>query len=102
MSDNVQKLEKEFQFRKNTYKQLEEGDNYYLYGVWNLKQNAVGEPSYYEIFKKTIEKERTMQFNDKVYPQREIYPSDSHFGRWAWCCTSMERVNEIKQEESLV
>ena len=90
----MKKLEKAFHFRKNTYVQLEEGDNYYLYGVWNLKDDAIGEPSYYEIFKKKIAKAVTLKGVE--YPEREKYPSDNDFGVWAWCCSSMDRVNHIK------
>lgn len=90
----MKKLEKTFHFRKNTYVQLEEGDNYYLYGVWNLKDDAIGEPSYYEIFKKKIAKAVTLKGVE--YPEREVYPNDNDFGKWAWCCSSVGRVNRIK------
>lgn len=90
----MKKLEKTFHFRKNTYLQLDEGDNYYLYGVWNLKDDAIGEPSYYEIFKKKTAKAVTLKGVE--YPEREKYPSDNDFGVWALCCSSMDRVNRIK------
>lgn len=89
------KLEKRFNFRKNTFVQLEEGDDYYLYGVWNLKDEAIGTPSYYEIFKKKIAKEKKMP-SGATYQEREKYPSDNDFGVWSWCSSSMERVNIIK------
>lgn len=95
----MKKLEKQFKFRKNTYVQLEEGNNYYLYGVWNLKEEAVGEPSYYEIFKKKVRQEETIK--GVFYPEREQYPCDEAFGNWAWCCGNMERVEFIKKEKSL-
>lgn len=91
----MRKLEKQFNFRKNTYVQLDEGNNYYLYGVWNLKDEAIGEPSYYEIFKKKIVKEKRMP-SGVTYPEREKYPSDNDFGVCAWCCSSMDRVDYIK------
>lgn len=90
----MRKLDKKFNFRKNTYVQLEEGDNYYLYGVWNLKDEAVGEPSYFEIFTKKVAKAATLKGVE--YPEREVYPNDNDFGTAAWSCSSVERVNYIK------
>lgn len=95
----MKKLEKEFKFRKNTYRQLEEGSNYYLYGVWNLKDDAIGEPSYYEIFKKKVAQPTTIK--GVFYPEREQYPWDEAFGDWAWCPSTKERVEFIKKEKRL-
>lgn len=100
MCDNVKKLEKEFKFRKNTYRQLEEGEKYYLYGVWNLNDNTEGEPSYYELFEKKTANPTTFP-NGQTYPLRELYPSDNNFGLWAWCCTTKERVDYIKKLKTL-
>lgn len=95
----MKKLDKEFQSKQNTYKQLEEGDNHYIYAVWNLKDKAVGEPSYYEIFKKKVAKAATLK--GVYYPERETYPNDKDFGDWAWCCNTLEKCNYIKNEKSL-
>ena len=96
----MKKLEKEFKFRNNTYVQLEEGNNYYLYGVWNLKDEAIGKPSYYEIFKKKVAKAVILKGID--YPTREVYPNDDDFGSTAWCCRTIEEVDYIKQVKNAV
>lgn len=95
----MDKLKKEFQAKQNTYKQLEEGENFYLYGVWNLKDEAKGKPSYYEIFEKKIVPAVTIK--GVFYPEREIYPKDEDFGSWGWCSNSIEQCNFIKEEMSL-
>lgn len=96
----MERLKKEFKFRDNTYVQLEEGENFYLYGVWNLKDEAVGTPSYYEIFEKKVVKSNVMP-SGREYPEREIYPKDEDFGSWAYCCNTLERCEFIKKEMSL-
>lgn len=95
----MRKLEKQFNFRKNTYVQLEEGENFYLYGVWNLKGEAKGKPSYYEIFEKKVAKEVTLK--GVYYPEREVYPKDEDFGSCGWCCNTLEQCEFIKEEMSL-
>lgn len=95
----MQKLSKHFQFRQNTYVQVEEGESHYIYAVYNLKDKPEGEPSYYEVFRKKSRKAETI--NGRSYPEREAYPSDDAFGNWAWCCTTLERVQCIRNEKGL-
>lgn len=87
----MEKLQKKFNSRQNTYVQLGEGENHYLYGVYNLKCEQEGEPSYYEVFRKKVRKANVMP-NGVEYPDREVYPGDRDFGNWAWCCNTLERV----------
>ena len=96
----MQKLSKQFQFRQNTYVQVEEGESHYIYAVYNLKDKPEGEPSYYEVFRKKADKEKTFP-SGQTYPEREIYPSEDAFGNWAWCCGTLERVQCIKNEKGL-
>lgn len=54
--------------------------------------------SYYEVFRRKIAKASMREFPNgyaKEYPDREIYPGDSAFGNWAWCCDTLERATEI-------
>lgn len=54
--------------------------------------------SYYEVFRRRIAKASTREFPNgsvKEYPDRVIYPGDSAFGNWAWCCGTLERAMEI-------
>lgn len=99
MQQETRRLPTLFYSNRNTYRQIEEGGNYYLYGVWNLKDNSDGDPSYYEIFRKTCAKSETI--NGKQYPERETYPKNNNFGSWAWCCNTLERVEYIKTEKGL-
>lgn len=97
---SMEKLRKQYNKNKNTYVQLEEGENHYLYGVWNLKDSPEGEPSYYEVFRKKFCKANVMP-NGVEYPDREVYPNDNDFGSTAWCCNTMERVQFIRNEKCL-
>ena len=96
---SMEKLKKQYSKNKNTYVQLEEGENHYLYGVWNLKDSPEGEPSYYEVFRKKVRKAETIK--GQPYPEREAYPGDNDFGSTAWCCNTLERVQFIREEKCL-
>ena len=95
----MEKLKKQYNRNRNTYVQLEECENHYIYGVWSLKDIPEGAPSYYEVFRRKALKAETI--NGHAYPEREAYPSDKDFGVWAWCCSTLERANRIKTEKCL-
>lgn len=53
---------------------------------------------YYEVFRRVVRKARTVTFPSgsvKDYPKMVVYPGDSAFGEWAWCCGTLERAMEI-------
>ena len=82
--------------RKNgfTYTQVCRGERSCVY-----EQLVTPEVKYYEVFIiKTRAEEK--QFG-KVYPAREVFPSNEDFGATAWSCRTLEkamrRFNEIER-----
>ena len=46
--------------------------------------------NYYEVFKYHVGHNDI--FHDDDW---EIYPSDEHFGYWAWCCSDLNSVRKV-------
>ena len=87
-------MKKDFRKKGVNYKQIEATDKYFVYECTPSEG-----PVYYEVFKKVIDKINT----DKkrlMYPGYDaytVYPSDSQFGIWAWCCSTLNRVEKYRQ-----
>ncbi len=47
----------------------------------------------YEVFLIKIKPESVL--NDKLIPEREIFPHDEAFGYWAWCCMALKDAFEM-------
>ena len=65
--------------------------------VYSRASKDVSHP-YFEVFRRKTARASIREFPNgrvKEYPDREIYPGDSAFGNWAWCCCTLERATEI-------
>lgn len=54
--------------------------------------------AYYEVFRRKVaEAGRRVMPGGVVleWPRMVVYPGDSAFGEWAWCCGTLERAMEI-------
>jgi hypothetical protein len=68
------------------------------YGYVYVRASEDVSHPYYEAFARKVAKASTREFPNgsvKEYPDRVIYPGDSAFGNWAWCCGTLERAMEI-------
>lgn len=80
-----------------TFTQLEKNNEYALYKRTNDEDGAI---ICYEIFKRKIS-DIPPKWKDAPqwaqYDKMEVYPSNEHFGIWAWCCRTLESVEKIKK-----
>lgn len=83
-------MEKEFVKWNRKFKQVLETSNFFMYEVI-----AYGD-KYYEVFKK-LETKYICQNGKwiKTGKKEYKYPSDCHFGIWAWCCSNEKRVMKV-------
>lgn len=53
----------------------------------------------YEVFERRLEKMRERKLGDRlIIPTHDMYvryPNDECFGKWAWCCKTLDRAEEI-------
>ena len=88
----VRDLDKEFTKKGELFIQIEKGDNYYIY------KRVIETSIYYEVFERRVAKLndfwRKYDTNGKYegYDSFEQYPNDESFGKWAYCCNSLERA----------
>jgi len=77
----MRKLEE--QLYKNGYKYvlLKRNDSAAMYGQYHL--DNLDTPRMYEVFRVQITKESTLP-NGEISPEKETFPSNSVFGKWAW------------------
>lgn len=83
-------LKKEF-VRKGgrEYRQLFKNDKFAAYECTQTFED--GSTSYWcEVFKIRVSKPD--KFHNDSY---EVYPSDEHFGLWAWCCSYYGQVERV-------
>lgn len=82
--NKITEIDKEFTYKGENFVRVFENGEWYIY-----RRDHYG-TFYYEVFmKKVVDK---IDFDTKV-PTGEkkfTYPKDDHFGRWAWCCKSLE------------
>ena len=72
-------LKDEFTKRGYIYKLKSRGEKALMYAQYDDESlSLVG----YEVFKIKISEEKTVF--DKTYETQEKFPSDEHFGKWAW------------------
>lgn len=77
--------------RKNgfDYRLIKKGDKAYIYEQWDDEFEFVVA---YEVFKIKIEKEKLV-FGD-LMPEREVFPGNEDFGKWAWTYGTLEKAEE--------
>lgn len=88
----MRKLREEFSKRTLHFKQLHKDTNVVIYQVSH--PNSETQP-WFEVFKY---KTTTMCPMDKNYDPNEVveaYPSDEHFGLWAWSCSNVESLAKV-------
>ena len=89
-------LKKEFVKNNREFKQVLETSNFFMYQV-TAYGNDNYQDIYYELFKKTLQNERVyddigwVDTGNKTY----YYPSNEHFGVWAWCCSNEKCVMKV-------
>lgn len=84
----MQKLKEKFTKRGETFTKVYESEKAYIYS------RMVGKVEYFEVFKKKYGKVIKNE-NGKIIKTdelREYYPCDEDFGKFAWCCRSLERA----------
>lgn len=92
MSMKVKELDKEFTKKGDLFTQIEKGDSYYIY------KRDMQECVCYEVFERKIvnlnDFWRKYDTNGKYdgFDSFEKYPNDEQFGKWAYCCNSLERA----------
>ena len=90
----VRQLDKEFTKKGELFTQVEKGNNYYIY------KRVVETAVYYEVFERKVAKLndfwRKYDTNGKYdgFDSFEQYPNDESFGKWAYCCNTLERAQE--------
>lgn len=74
---------------------MEKNESYVLY------ECSTEDYKYYEIFKYRTQPFNKYYDNPNGYDEVEVYPNDESFGKWAWCCSNMNRVEYIKKVKNL-
>ena len=88
----VKELEKEFVKKGEVFTQIEKTDDYYIYK--RDQKSCV----YYEVFERRDAKLndfwRQYDTNGKYdgFDSFEPYPNDEQFGKWAYCCNTLEKA----------
>lgn len=85
----------EFKKKGVSYKQIEKNERYVIY------QCTRDNDTYYEVFKYTVKNYPSYFSNGNKYKYAECYPSDEEFGKWAWCCNTMNRVKAMIDKHNL-
>lgn len=88
MEEEFKILPQEYSVTGYKYEQVKRGEKAIYY--------CCKETATYEVFLITTKK-ATVVFN-KAVPAREIIPSNSNFGQWAWCVFSEEKAAKIFQQ----
>lgn len=89
----------EFTRKKMLYQQIAKTDDYYIYKV------SDGVLEYFEVFKRKLSKiyikdDKSSHLLTPLPNNYKVkYPNDEDFGKWAWCCRTMNRVNKIIESE---
>ena len=98
MNQKTKELDKKFTKKDEVFTQVEKGDNYYIYK--RDMQCAVC----YEVFARKVIKLNDFwrQFDKKGkydgYDSFEQYPNNEQFGKWAYCCSNLEKAQKLAKE----
>lgn len=84
----MKKLKENFKKHGETFTKVYESEKAYIYS------RMVGKVEYFEVFKKTYK--NVSDYVDGKYvitdELREYYPKDEDFGKFAWCCRTIEKA----------
>lgn len=90
----MQKLKEKFEKYGETFTKIYESDKAYIYS------RMVGKVEYFEVFEKKYR--NISDYVDGKFVNtgelREFYPSDEDFGKFAWCCRTLERAKSYLQK----
>ena len=91
-NNTVQEIELNFTYRGDIFKQVKKSEKGYIYERENSGKK------YFEVFK-IKETEILSDFENKIGSGefKHRYPKDEDFGKWAWCCSNLNRAKEIFQ-----
>lgn len=89
-------LKKEFVKNNKGFKQVLETSNFFMYQV-TAYGNDNYQDIYYEVFKKKPQLEQIYSDSGWTKTGNRIYyyPSNEHFGLWAWCCSNEKCVMKV-------
>lgn len=84
----MKKLQENFKKHGEIFTKVYESEKAYIYS------RMVGKVEYFEVFEKKYR--NVSEYIDGKYVStgelREFYPSDEDFGKFAWCCRTLERA----------
>lgn len=86
----VKEIELNFTYKGDEFKRIDKNGRGYIY------ERIHGLKKYYEVFE-IKESEILSDFEKKIGSGefKHRYPKDEDFGKWAWCCGSIDRAFEI-------
>lgn len=86
--NKMQKLKEKFEKYGDTFVKVYESEMAYIY------KRLSGKVEYFEVFEKKYR--NVSNYVDgkfvKTGELREYYPNDEDFGKFAWCCRTLERA----------
>ena len=94
----VKELDKKFEKKGEKFTQIEKGDTYYIY------KRDMGTSICYEVFERRAAKLNDFwrKFDTKGkydgFDSFEQYPNDEQFGKWAYCCNTLEQAKKRTAE----
>ena len=94
----VKELDKKFEKKGEKFTQIEKGDTYYIY------KRDMGTSICYEVFERRSAKLNDFwrKFDTKGkydgFDSFEQYPNDEQFGKWAYCCNTLEQAKKRTAE----
>ena len=84
-------LEPEFTKKGDTFRQIHNN------GIAFIYERTMGGTKCYEVFRRTLKSTRGTLYGKHAsgeYSHYEVYPGNEQFGRWAWCCKTLDRALE--------
>lgn len=97
----MKKLSDVVQKNGYTYTQIKRGGKAVIYSQKPSDPEIIGTHEYFEVFKIKISPPKTV-FGVEL-PEKEKFPSDEDFGKWAWSCpnydSAVAKFNKIENGE---
>ena len=89
---NTKPIELAAEVRKNgfDYVLLTRTRNVAIYEQKIVDDNGISYPSRYEVFIIKVQRER--EFDGRLFPRKEKFPSNEDFGKLAWSITNYDRA----------
>ena len=95
----VKKLQDEFSFGGWDYKLVERTEKHFIYS----KTALFCERETFEVFQRRITPAGRFVRDgvEVITEEKEAFPKDEHFGKWAWSALCMDDANRISQNIEL-